>query len=641
MQLYKLPGFITELYLNYDCGLYTDNLFEDLTKVLSKNAFPVDRNILPTHQLALEGLLVLLDTIERGCQRRISDRVPQPPPFSPSRSPATPPGGPAPSPALLARSSGHLFGKAGSPAVPGPGPRPHSAVPTHESLMATKHRKKLISTGTDQFNSNPKKGIEYLQEAGLLSRPTDPYEVAHWLRENPHLDKNMIGEYISNKKNLEVLKAFIKSFDFTGLRIDESLRIFLQTFRLPGEAPLISMIMEIFGEHWHGYAKAVGKGLADEDSPFILAYAVIMLNTDQHNPNAGKNNVPMTYEQFYKNSRGTNGGGDHDPDTMAEIYSAIRNDEIVMPAEQKGLVKENYQWKLLLTRSLDEAEFLQMDNGMFDHNLFSLGWGPAVAALSYIFDKSGEREVWRRALDGFSKCAMIAAHYAMSDVLDQLVIGLTKFSTLTNSQESPDSFKVVYGSNPKALHATRAVFSLTHKYGDILREGWRHLTDCLLQLFRCQLLPQHMMESEDFTDPAGKVQLYREELPREKEEAGFMNSLVSFIVASSEQPRELSEEEEKFVAAARQTVEECDPGHLLHNNSKYLLTESLQELVCVCNCVPYSINTSDDPGAGPGGGEPAGLRARQRAGRRLPPGAAGPGHSRQQVNHYTLLRGLL
>jgi brefeldin A-resistance guanine nucleotide exchange factor 1 len=39
--LYKLPGFVTEVYLNYDCGLYTSNLFEDLTKVLSKNAYPV------------------------------------------------------------------------------------------------------------------------------------------------------------------------------------------------------------------------------------------------------------------------------------------------------------------------------------------------------------------------------------------------------------------------------------------------------------------------------------------------------------------------------------------------------------------------------------------------------------------------
>jgi hypothetical protein len=40
----------------------------------------------------------------------------------------------------------------------------------------------------------------------------------YFFRENPHLCKNMIGEYISNKKNLDVLKSFVMSFDFRGLR---------------------------------------------------------------------------------------------------------------------------------------------------------------------------------------------------------------------------------------------------------------------------------------------------------------------------------------------------------------------------------------------------------------------------------------
>jgi len=578
VQLYKKPGFVTELYLNYDCGLYTDNLFEELTKVLSKNAFPQDRNILATHQLALEGLLVVLDGIEKHCQRRISDRVPQPPIYSPSKKCAILPSTPGVQPPIMSKSSGHMFGKlSGDPDQPAQQAKPQ-AVPTHESLMAIKHKKKLTSTGTDQFNVKPSKGIEYLQESRLLSKPTDPYEVAHWLRENPHLSKNQIGEYISNKKNLDIFKSFVKSFDFTNLRIDESLRMFLTTFRLPGEAPVISMIMEIFGEHWHQYAKAAGHGLADEDSPYTLAYAVIMLNTDQHNKNAHKNNVPMTQEQFIKNLRGTNGGGDHDPEVMGEIYVAIKNDEIIMPAEQTGLVKENYMWKQLLSRSQEQGDFLQMDNGMFDHNLFGLTWGPAVAALSYIYDKSLEPEVLRRALDGFSKCAMIAAHYAMSDVLDNLIISLTKFTMLVNTTETAENFKIMYGANNKALLATRAVFSLTHKYGDILREGWKNLTECLLQLFKCQLLPKTMMEGEDYIEAGGRVNLFREELPREKEDSGLINSLVSFIVASSEVPRELSQEEEDCVENARKTVAECHPDHLLQE-SKFLLTESLQELV--------------------------------------------------------------
>jgi brefeldin A-resistance guanine nucleotide exchange factor 1 len=36
VQLWRIPGLVTELYLNYDCDLYCSNLFEDLTKLLSK-----------------------------------------------------------------------------------------------------------------------------------------------------------------------------------------------------------------------------------------------------------------------------------------------------------------------------------------------------------------------------------------------------------------------------------------------------------------------------------------------------------------------------------------------------------------------------------------------------------------------------
>jgi len=40
VQLWRIPGLVTELYLNYDCDLYCSNLFEDLTKLLSKVSWP-------------------------------------------------------------------------------------------------------------------------------------------------------------------------------------------------------------------------------------------------------------------------------------------------------------------------------------------------------------------------------------------------------------------------------------------------------------------------------------------------------------------------------------------------------------------------------------------------------------------------
>lgn len=36
VQLWRIPGLITELFLNYDCDVHCSNLFEDITKLLSK-----------------------------------------------------------------------------------------------------------------------------------------------------------------------------------------------------------------------------------------------------------------------------------------------------------------------------------------------------------------------------------------------------------------------------------------------------------------------------------------------------------------------------------------------------------------------------------------------------------------------------
>ena len=287
------------------------------------------------------------------------------------------------------------------PAAPKSASPPHDThIPSHEEVMALKHKKKLITTATEQFNAKPSKGVAYMQECGLIKTPVDTAEVAAFMRQNPHLDKKQIGEYISNRKNLAVLEAFVRSFDFVGLRVDESLRQFLEAFRLPGEAPLITLILEHFAEHWQ---KSNGDPFADNDAAFTLSYAVIMLNVDQHNKNHTKINDPMTQEQFMRNVRGTNGGRDHDQDMLSEIYHAIRGEEIVMPAEQTGLVRENYLWKCVLKRGVDDRDsrFLMAPNGYFDHDLFAIIWGPTVAALSYVFDKSEDGAVVERALNGF------------------------------------------------------------------------------------------------------------------------------------------------------------------------------------------------------------------------------------------------
>ena len=59
---------------------------------------------------------------------------------------------------------------------------------------------------------------------------------------------------------------------------------------------------------------------------------------------------------------------------LAEVYHAIRNEEIVMPAEHTGLVKENYLWKCALKRgqvSSDDESSCPVTLGKFLPRWFS------------------------------------------------------------------------------------------------------------------------------------------------------------------------------------------------------------------------------------------------------------------------------
>jgi len=70
--------------------------------------------------------------------------------------------------------------------------------------------------------------------------------------------------------------------------------------------------------------KSNGEPFADVDSAFTLAYAVIMLNVDQHNQNAKKQAIPMSDAAFKRNVQGVNGGNDFDEKMLDEIYAAIK-----------------------------------------------------------------------------------------------------------------------------------------------------------------------------------------------------------------------------------------------------------------------------------------------------------------------------
>lgn len=41
----------------------------------------------------------------------------------------------------------------------------------------------------------------------------------------------------------------------------------------------------------------------------------------------------------------------------------------------------------------------------------------------------------------------------------------------------------LFASQPKAQFATRVLFTVAHKFGDSIHEGWREILLCIMQLY--------------------------------------------------------------------------------------------------------------------------------------------------------------
>ena len=147
-------------------------------------------------------------------------------------------------------------------------------------------RKRHYRTGLNIFNKKPEKGINYLIRRGFLEN--SPQAVARFLITRKGLSKQMIGEYLGNLMyafNMAVLGCFANEVDFAGMPVDAALRKFQTYFRMPGEAQKIERLMEIFSARYCQCNPDVVAKLHSSDTLFILAFAIILLNTDLHTPN--------------------------------------------------------------------------------------------------------------------------------------------------------------------------------------------------------------------------------------------------------------------------------------------------------------------------------------------------------------------
>ncbi|XP_019880914.1 IQ motif and SEC7 domain-containing protein 1 isoform X3 [Aethina tumida] len=203
---------------------------------------------------------------------------------------------------------------------------PDQQAPTSYKISET-IRKRQYRVGLNLFNKKPEKGIAYLIRRGFLEN--SPQGVARFLISRKGLSKQMIGEYLGNLQNpfcMAVLECFAAELDLSGMQVDVALRKFQQHFRMPGEAQKIERLMEVFSQRYCQCNVDIVARLRSPDTVFVLAFAIIMLNTDLHTPNI-KPERRMRLDDFIKNLRGIDDCHDIDSDMLTGIYDRVKANE--------------------------------------------------------------------------------------------------------------------------------------------------------------------------------------------------------------------------------------------------------------------------------------------------------------------------
>ncbi|XP_053322156.1 brefeldin A-inhibited guanine nucleotide-exchange protein 1 [Spea bombifrons] len=499
---------VVDIYVNYDCDLNAANIFERLVNDLSKIAQGrgsqelgmSNMQELSLRKKGLECLVSILKCmvewskdlyVNPNSQSTLGQERPAEQDTHESKHPET----------INRYGSLNSLDSTASSGI-GSYSTQMSGTDNPEQFEVLKQQKEIIEQGIDLFNKKPKRGIQYLQEQGMLG--TSPDDIAQFLHQEDRLDSTQVGEFLgdNDKFNKEVMYAYVDQHDFSGKDFVSALRLFLEGFRLPGEAQKIDRLMEKFAARYLECNQ--GQTLfASADTAYVLAYSIIMLTTDLHSPQV-KNK--MTKEQYIKMNRGINDSKDLPEEYLSAIYNEIAGKKISMKETKelaittkssKPSVASEKQRRLLYNLEMEQmaktakalmeavshvqAPFTSATHLEHVRPMFKLAWTPFLAAFSVGLQDCDDTEVASLCLEGIRCAIRIACIFTIQLERDAYVQALARFTLLTVSSGITEM-------KQKNIDTIKTLITVAHTDGNYLGSSWHEILKCISQLELAQLI---------------------------------------------------------------------------------------------------------------------------------------------------------
>ncbi|PWA76858.1 SEC7-like guanine nucleotide exchange family protein [Artemisia annua] len=433
----------------------------------------------------------------------------------------------------------------------------HEPISDHSTATLEQRRayKLELQKGIALFNRKPSKGIEFL----ISNKKIDgtPEAVALFLKNISGLNETVIGDYLGEREEfpLKVMHAYVDSFIFDGMDFGEAIRFFLRGFRLPGEAQKIDRIMEKFAER---YCKCNPNSFTSADTAYVLAYSVIMLNTDAHNSMVKDK---MSKTDFIRNNRGIDDGKDLPEEYLGALYDQIVKNEIKMKAEtsvqqskQTNSVNRllgldgilNLVWKQTEEKPLgangalirhiqeqfkaksgkSESTYYAVADAAILRFMVEVCWGPMLAAFSVTLDQSDDKAATSHCLQGIRHAVHVTAVMGMQTQRDAFVTTVAKFTYLHCAADMKQ----------KNVDAVKAIIAIAIEDGNYLQDSWEHILTCLSRFEHLQLLGEGAPSDASFLSGSNiesDDKSLRSNITSLKKKGTLQNSVVMAVVRGS------------------------------------------------------------------------------------------------------------
>ena len=296
---------------------------------------------------------------------------------------------------------------------------------TNEKIDYNLKKKYELQTAAEKFNYKIKSGIAYLKKVGYLNTSSIDNEakgIVKFLRYTSSLKKKNIGEFLGENTELSIktLKYFGESFDFKNVHIIQALRIFLSTFQLPSEGQKIDRVLESFASKYYNDNNTLFK---NADGAFYLSYAIMILQTELHNPNLKERMSLESFMKIFEEKDYENLTKEY----LEDIYKQIQEEPLSLSeleeerekniiekteekyAREKQRIVNEYAFNKKLNNNKNSPYIKLKENEFLEYlsQFISSIWEPLITMYSIVIEESDDSSLYNQGILGLSNCIKI------------------------------------------------------------------------------------------------------------------------------------------------------------------------------------------------------------------------------------------